>query len=527
MSLKAAMIFVCVVVFIGLMSFDTWSNDAQITMVKPTWSPWSKLDDGALNGIEFSHSNDCATPGGTIPCTHSWRFNSLYETEVELEYTIAWDSGTGIQKKTARTRIKPGDNRDSTFTVSAVALDELSVRVVADAAVLKDARNTVAEIKAAEQREIEKKKKQAELVARLAAEEEKKQEEARRKQQEEARRKQAAQEEYWRKNPQAYQAHLAQLRAEEEERQRQESEREAERQRQEQQRIYEAEERQRQEQEVADRQARREEQRAYEAEERRRQARADAEEQRRQEREERAADRRQEEQNSRDFNNALRTGLQSMQSSLNQGLNTYGNAVQMRRDVDAQIQRDRENREREAREHQRRQADDAARERRAAEENRRIERQRLAKQEDDRRTVETRRREEQERAQREAVAAERELQAKIEADKERKSKENSGKWVDASYTVTFAGENDNRMFLDTYLTASVTDSTGSAEAKGQYLSIRNSSSKYSAQYATISGVRGSLAPGVTKLIHIPFNNGTGDSYRPTKYPVNIRYFKED
>ncbi|HIJ87390.1 MAG TPA: hypothetical protein HPP97_06835 [Desulfuromonadales bacterium] len=515
MSPGKVLIFICVVMIVGMVHTDVWSNDVQKNKGKPMWSPWAKLDDGALNGIEFSHKSECIV-GATIPCPHEWRFNSLYETDVELEYTIAWDSGAGIQHKTARTVIKPGENRDSVFTVNAVALDELSVRIVADAAVLKDARKTVAEIKAAELREIEKKKKQAELVARLAAEEQKRQEEARRKEQEEAKRKQAAQEEYWRKNPQEYRAHLARLRAAEEERQWQE-----------QQRIYEAEEQKRQEQEEADRQAHREEQRAYEAEERRRQAREDAEEQRRQEREERAADRRREEQDSRDFNNALMSGLQSMQNSLNQGLSTYGSAVQMRRDADAQIQRDRENREREAREQQRRQSEDSARARREAEEERRIERQRLAKQEDDRRAAENRRREQQERTQREAQAAERERKAKTEADTERKRTDNSGRWVDGSYTVTFAGEQGNRMFLETYLTASVTDSSGSAEATGQYLSIQNSSAKYSAQYATVSGIRGTLAPGETKLIHIPFNNGTGDSYRPTKYPVNIRYFKEE
>jgi phage-related minor tail protein len=202
-----------------------------------------------------------------------------------------------------------------------------------------------------------------------------------------------------------------------------------------------------------------------------------------------------------------------MQSSLNQGMQTYNNAVQANRDVDAQLRRQKADREREASEQQRQRNEDAANQRRQAEENRRqrdeaqrAERVRVAQLEEDRRqTIEN---------------AEREKQAKLEAEKERKRKENSGKWVDGAYHVTTWG--CDKLFKETYLSAFVTNSTGDVSFHGQYLNISNGSPKYSAQYATTIS-RGTLAPGEKKLIHIPFDNGP-DNIRNTEYNITVRYF---
>ncbi len=128
--------------------------------VAQDWSPWQKLDDGALNGIEFSFSNDCP-PTGALDCNHLWRFSSGYETDVTVEYTISWDTGTGMEKKSARTTLKPGENRDDSFAVVGAALDEVSVKIVAEQQVLEAARKEVE----AERKRMEGVRQQAELSA--------------------------------------------------------------------------------------------------------------------------------------------------------------------------------------------------------------------------------------------------------------------------------------------------------------------------------------------------------------------------
>ncbi len=124
------------------------------------WSPWYKLDDGGLNGIEFSHKNDCP-PGGRTVCTHWWRFNNGYETPMEIEYTVAWDAGFGIRSKSGQATIRPGVSESPDYTVSGVALDEVSVRIIADRKLLQTARNEV---------ETERKKREDEERRRIEAE---------------------------------------------------------------------------------------------------------------------------------------------------------------------------------------------------------------------------------------------------------------------------------------------------------------------------------------------------------------------
>lgn len=371
-----------------------WSASAYVPppVPEPTWSPWAKLDDGGLNGIEFSHKDNCGKQGSATPCTHNWRFNSLYETDVDLEYTIAWDSGAGVQKKTVRTRLKPGENRDDSFAVNAVALDELSVRLIADTRVLADARNTVAETRAAEQREIERKRQQVELIARLAAEEQQRQEEARRQQQ-------AAEAEYWRLHPEEYQARLAQQRNQEQERQ---------------------------------------ERRREQAEERRRE---EEQEERRHEREE-----------TRRYNEQARKDRDSIMSSFSQpdmisnalkNQNQQYDAIrEQNRQREEQQRREKEERAREAREEQRRQAEYAAQQQRDAEENRRLQQQRALESE---RTAQER----QEKAERERVAKEAEKKAaaaklvkeQAERDKQKKqlAQNNANQYTEnssGSYALT-------------------------------------------------------------------------------------------
>jgi hypothetical protein len=125
------------------------------------WTPWQKLDDGALNGIEFSYRDNCP-PTGAVDCNHLWRFSSGYESDVTVEYTIAWETGSGIKEKTARTVLKPGENMDDSFSVAGKALDEVSVKIIAEKEVLAAARRQVE----SERRLMEETQRQAEEIAR-------------------------------------------------------------------------------------------------------------------------------------------------------------------------------------------------------------------------------------------------------------------------------------------------------------------------------------------------------------------------
>lgn len=100
----------------------------------------------------------------------------------------------------------------------------------------------------------------------------------------------------------------------------------------------------------------------------------------------------------------------------------------------------------------------------------------------------------------------------------------SGSWVSGTYTVTAWGS--DKLYLDSYVNAWVTDSSGSASFTGQYLQINNSSTKYTANYSS-NGYTGTLKPGETKLLNIPFNNGTGSNYQSTKYQLWVQWFKEN
>jgi hypothetical protein len=103
------------------------------------WSSWQKLNDGALNGIEFSFSNNCP-PAGASDCVHRWRFSSNYDGDVTVDYTLAWDTGTGIREKIDRIRLNPGENRGESFSVIGRGLEEVSLKIVAEKQVLAAAR---------------------------------------------------------------------------------------------------------------------------------------------------------------------------------------------------------------------------------------------------------------------------------------------------------------------------------------------------------------------------------------------------
>jgi len=153
------------------------------------WSPWYKLADGALNGIEFSFKDDCPSRDSTT-CNRWWRFSSAYETPVTVESVIVWEGSAGSQKKRDRLTLKPGVNSSPAFTLYG-AIDEVTVRVIADERVLDEARQEVAaeqerkaqekQHKVDEARRAEEARQAAEAqrqeAARQAAEEQNRQEE--------------------------------------------------------------------------------------------------------------------------------------------------------------------------------------------------------------------------------------------------------------------------------------------------------------------------------------------------------------
>lgn len=204
------------------------------------WSPWAQLDDGALNGIEFSHRSDCPSSGKESACTLFWRFLSNYENPVEVEYTISWGTTKGIKSKIQRAKLKPGENSPATFTVTGTALEDVSARIVADKQTLNAARQSLTEaqqLQEQQQRQAQEQEEQARAAEeqkvrdrqRFAAltrkEQQRREDETRQQQDEQARQQQEAayrqQEEAYRQQEEANQAKLdrQQSRQEEEERQ--------------------------------------------------------------------------------------------------------------------------------------------------------------------------------------------------------------------------------------------------------------------------------------------------------------------
>ena len=239
-------------------------------------------------------------------------------------------------------------------------------------------------------------------------------------------------------------------------------------------------------------------------------------EQREREESERRAERRSEQrrQEQEEFNNNIQSAIQTFQSSLNQGLQSQADANRMI--AEAQERQREQNRQRQE-----------EFERRQQENNRQqaVDRERRARQEEERRLANIRRQEAEQRRQQQAEAAIREQQAKLVNIPKTERKKQSGRWVEGSYRVTAWGS--DKMFVNSYVYACVTNKSGDPSFEGQYLSISNTSSNKIAQYATY-GTSGTLAPGSKKLINIPFNNNKGtNKYKPTEYKVNIRYIIEE
>lgn len=103
---------------------------------------------------------------------------------------------------------------------------------------------------------------------------------------------------------------------------------------------------------------------------------------------------------------------------------------------------------------------------------------------------------------------------------------NSGTgWVTGTYTVLAYGTDSDPLVLDTNLTAYVTTSSGSADWEGQYIKISNWSSDYPAGYS-VGGHSGTLDPRESKILYIPFDNGSGSSYKVTQYQLTVQYYKK-
>lgn len=101
----------------------------------------------------------------------------------------------------------------------------------------------------------------------------------------------------------------------------------------------------------------------------------------------------------------------------------------------------------------------------------------------------------------------------------------TGNWVTGTYKVVAYGTDSDPLVMDTYLTAFVTTSSGSGDTEGQYIKISNWSWDYTAGYS-VGGHSGTLNPRESKIINIPFYNGSGSSYHQTEYQLTVQYYKE-
>jgi len=98
------------------------------------WTPWAKLSDGKLNGLQFSHRSECTS--SRKECALLWRIMSNYEEPLMTEVTITWDSGKSLKNVIQRVKLQPGENISAAFSVSGMALEEVSVRVLAEPGLL-------------------------------------------------------------------------------------------------------------------------------------------------------------------------------------------------------------------------------------------------------------------------------------------------------------------------------------------------------------------------------------------------------
>ena len=144
------------------------------------WTPWAKLSDGKLNGLQFSPRSECTS--SRKECALLWRIMSNYEEPLMTEVTITWDSGKSLKNVIQRVKLQPGENISAAFSVSGMALEEVSVRVLAEPGLLQH------QVQQEQIRPLQDELRQAEQTRTQKKEEELRSEQARKQKRDEVRR---------------------------------------------------------------------------------------------------------------------------------------------------------------------------------------------------------------------------------------------------------------------------------------------------------------------------------------------------
>ena len=82
----------------------------------------------------------------------------------------------------------------------------------------------------------------------------------------------------------------------------------------------------------------------------------------------------------------------------------------------------------------------------------------------------------------------------------------------------------NKMFINTYLSAFISNSKGDPSTTGGYLRIYNASSKFPAYFGLSGVMNQKIEPGQTQMIYLPIYRSKND-YRPTVIDVFLRWWE--
>jgi hypothetical protein len=100
-----------------------------------------------------------------------------------------------------------------------------------------------------------------------------------------------------------------------------------------------------------------------------------------------------------------------------------------------------------------------------------------------------------------------------------------GRWVQESFTVNCAGSKNDKMFLDTYVTAYVGNSKHEPACQGGYLIIENHHPSYPAFFGLSGVINQSLKPRQSQTLPLAIYRSKNDA-AATIVEVYLRYWKE-
>lgn len=218
-----------------------------------------------------------------------------------------------------------------------------------------------------------------------------------------------------------------------------------------------------------------------------------------------------------DMERLIDTGLRNFETRVSQGIQTYSNAVQMRAYAEEEARLQEQRRASEIREENRRT-------REAREEiQRETERQVNESRERERREAQITR---QQQAQRESERkeAERIAQQRQQEEDTLKRQAKAGSWVTDDFKVTCWGS--DKLYLASFVTATVTDSSGEPLCDGAHVKIKNHYSDHPIYFSVGNSSYSDQTLGPKQQRIIPLSNNSSRKSQTTAVYVRVKFWKE-